>query len=81
MSKAFGTGNTRIERFKRPRSNDGDRMFLMESEARALYATWKHTNQKVLTAERIEWIERMYGAGSVTIIRDFMDKMRSGEMS
>jgi hypothetical protein len=56
-------------------------MFLMESEARALYATWKHTNEKVLTAERIEWIERMYGAGSVAIIRAFMDKMKSGEMS
>lgn len=69
-----------MDRFKRKRSNDGDRMRLLEAEARALFATWSHTKQKVLTPERIEWIERMYGTSAVAIIRQYMDKMKNGEL-
>lgn len=69
-----------MERYKRKRSNDGDRMRLLEAEARELYRTWEHTKQKVLTPVRIEWIERMYGSGAVGIIRQYMDRMKNGEL-
>ena len=78
--KEYGTDDTRMGRFRRPRSNEGDRVKLEQGEARALYVTWLHTKQKVLTAERMEWIEKVYGIGAVKRIRGYMDQMRTGEL-
>lgn len=57
-----------------------DRQILERAEARVLYRTWLWTKQKVLTPERIEMIEKRYGPGSVGRIRDYMNKIRNGEM-
>jgi len=61
-------------------SNEGDRVRLEQSEARALYRTWESTNQRVLTKERMEWIEKTYGIGAVGRIRGYMDKIKNGEL-
>ena len=61
-------------------SNEGDRVRLEQSEARMLYRTWESTNQRVLTKERMEWIEKTYGIGAVGRIRGYMDKIKNGEL-
>jgi hypothetical protein len=61
-------------------SNEGDRVKLEQSEARMLYRTWESTKQRVLTKERMEWIEKTYGIGAVGRIRGYMDKLRNGEL-
>lgn len=61
-------------------SNEGDRVRLEQSEARMLYRTWESTKQRVLTKERMEWIEKTYGIGAVGRIRGYMDKMKNGEL-
>jgi hypothetical protein len=64
--RAFGTDATKTDRFRRKQSNEGDRVKLEQALARELYATWSHTGQKVLTGERMSWIEKMYGMGAVS---------------
>jgi hypothetical protein len=80
MSRVFGTDATKTDRFKRKPSNEGDRVKLEQAEARALFTTWKHTGKKVLTAERMSWIEKMYGLGAVNRIRNYMDQMNRDQL-
>lgn len=60
--------------------NPSDRVQLEQSEARVLFATWQATGKKVLTAERLEFIEKRYGRGSVERIRNYMMMMKNGEI-
>lgn len=61
-------------------SDPGDRRQLEESEARILFATWKATGKRVLTQERMEYLEKRYGTGCVVRIRQYMDMMKNGEL-
>jgi hypothetical protein len=61
-------------------SNEGDRYMIELGEARELYCTYVMTKQKVLTKERMEWLERKYGMGSVVRIRQYMRLLQSGEL-
>ena len=61
-------------------SNEGDRYILELGEARVLFCTYEVTKQSVLTSVRIEWLEKRYGRGSVDRIRDYMNKLRTGEL-
>jgi len=61
-------------------SNQGDRVQLEKALARELYATWIATKNKVLTKERIEFIERRYSKGSVERVRDYMNMIKNGEL-
>ena len=58
-----------------------DRVQLEQGEARVLYATWLATGKKVLTVERLEKIEKVYGRGSVERIRHYMMQMKNGEIT
>jgi hypothetical protein len=49
-------------------------------EARILLSTYQTLKCRVLTAERIEYLERRYGIGSVQRIRSYMAKLQSGEL-
>ena len=60
--------------------NPSDRVQLEQGEARVLYATWLATGKKVLTVERLEKIEKVYGRGSVERIRNYMMLMKNGEI-
>ena len=61
-------------------SDAGDRRQLEEGEARVLYATWLATGKRVLTQERMEFLEKRYGSGCVARIRRYMDMMKNGEL-
>lgn len=61
--------------------NPSDRVQLEQGEARVLYATWLATGKKVLTVERLEKIEKVYGRGSVERIRNYMVMMKNGEIT
>lgn len=61
-------------------SNDGDRVQLEMGEARVLFATYQVTKKSVLTADRMEYLEKRYGAGCVKRIRDYMTRMKNGEL-
>ena len=65
---------------RRSIENPSDRRQLEEGEARVLYATWLATGKKVLTVERLERIEKVYGRGSVERIRHYMMMMKNGEI-
>ena len=60
--------------------NPSDRVQLEQGEARVLYATWLATGKKVLTVERLERIEKIYGKGSVERIRQMMIDMKEGRL-
>ena len=76
----FGTGNTKMAYSRKTHSDAGDRQQLEMGEARMLYRTWETTKQKVLTKERMEYLEKRYGIGVVVRIRQYMDMMRKGEI-
>ena len=61
-------------------SDAGDRKQLEMGEARILYRTWESTKQKVLTRDRMEYLEKIYGIGVVARIRQYMDMMKNGEI-
>jgi hypothetical protein len=61
-------------------SNENDRYRIELGEARVLFCTYEVTKQSVLTKVRIEWLERRYGRGSVDRIREYMNKLRTGEL-
>ena len=65
---------------RRSIENSGDRYQIELGEARVLYRTSESTGQKVLTPVRMEWLERVYGRGSVERIRAFMVKLQKGEL-
>lgn len=66
---------------RRPISDEGDRYMIELGEARELYRTYETLKRSVLTAERIEYLERRYGTGSVQRIRGYMKKIQDGELS
>lgn len=57
----------------------GDRQILEEGEARLLFRTWE-SGIKVMTPERIKYLNKMYGAGAAERIKKIMAKMARGEM-
>jgi hypothetical protein len=61
-------------------SNEDDRYRIELGEARVLFCTYQVTKQSVLTKIRIEWLEKRYGRGSVDRIREYMNKLRTGEL-
>ena len=65
---------------RRPVSDEGDRYMIELGEARELYRTYETLKRSVLTAERIEYLERRYGTGSVQRIRGYMRKIQTGEL-
>jgi hypothetical protein len=69
-----------ISMTRRPIADQGDRYIIELGEARELYRTYETLKRSVLTAERIEYLERRYGTGSVQRIRGYMRKLQTGEL-
>jgi hypothetical protein len=61
-------------------SDEGDRYMIELGEARVLLCTYQVTKQKVLTKDRMEWLEKRYGTGAVARIRGYMKKLQDGEL-
>lgn len=51
------------------------------AEARELLTTFKVTKKKVMTPERQEFIEKMYGSGAVKRIVNYMTQLDKGEIT
>jgi hypothetical protein len=60
--------------------NESDRYRLELGEARVLLCTYQTLKKSVLTRERIEYLERIYGTGCVDRIRGYMKKLQDGEL-
>lgn len=60
--------------------NPSDRVQLEQGEARMLFRTWQATGNRVLTNERMEFLEKRYGRGSVERIRNYMVMMKNEEL-
>jgi hypothetical protein len=69
-----------ISMTRRPVSDEGDRYMIELGEARVLLCTYQTLKRSVLTADRIEYLERRYGTGSVQRIRGYMKKLQDGEL-
>ena len=65
---------------RRTIENPSDRVALEQSEARMLFRTWQATGNRVLTNERMEFLEKRYGRGSVERIRNYMVMMKNEEL-
>ena len=78
--KASGTEGMKMAYSRKSLSDAGDRKQLEQGEARVLYTTWVATGKRVLTAERIEYLEKRYGLGCVSRIRHYMDMIKNGEL-
>ena len=60
--------------------NESDRYRLELGEARVLLCTYQTLKKSVLTKERIEYLERIYGTGCVERIRKYMKQLQDGEL-
>ena len=69
-----------ISMTRRTIENESDRYRLELGEARVLLCTYQTLKRSVLTAERIEYLERIYGTGCVERIRGYMKKLQDGEL-
>ena len=61
-------------------SNAGDRTQLEIALARELYSTWETTKTRIFTKTRIEFIERRYSKGSVERVKEYMNRIKNGEL-
>ena len=60
--------------------NPSDRVQLEQGEARMLFRTWQASGNRVLTNDRMEFLEKRYGRGSVERIRNYMVMMKNEEL-
>jgi endonuclease I len=60
--------------------NPSDRVQLEQALAREMFATFSFTGKKVMTADRMEWIEKRYGRGAVNRVIFYMKKMKEGTL-
>ena len=60
--------------------NPGDRQILEIAEARELYRNWEHSKNRDLIRARLERAERIYGRGARDRIREYMNRMKDGQL-
>ena len=57
-----------------------DRVILEQAEARELYRNWEWTKNRDLIRARLERAERIYGTGARDRIREYMNKIKDGQL-
>lgn len=60
--------------------NPSDRVILEQAEARELYRNWESSKNRDLIRARLERAERIYGRGARDRIRDYMNRMKEGQI-
>ena len=60
--------------------NPSDRQILEIAEARELYRNWESSKNRDLIRARLERAERIYGRGARDRIRDYMNRMKDGQL-
>ena len=61
-------------------SNESDRVILEQAEARELYRNWETSKNRDLIRARLERAERIYGIGARDRIREYMNRMKDGQI-
>jgi hypothetical protein len=60
--------------------NPSDRVQLEQAEAREIYRTWETKKDREFVRGRLERAERIYGRGARDRIRDYMNKIKDGQL-
>ena len=62
------------------RSTTGDRVILEQAEARELYRNWEWSKNRELIRARLDRAEKIYGSGARDRIREYMNRIRDGQL-
>ena len=62
------------------RSTVGDRVILEQAEARELYRNWEWSKNRELIRARLDRAEKIYGSGARDRIREYMNRIRDGQL-
>ena len=65
---------------RRNLESPNDRVILEQSEARELYRSWTASKNADLVRARLERAERIYGRGARDRIREYMNRMKDGQL-
>jgi hypothetical protein len=65
---------------RRAVEHPGDRVVLEQALARELLATYLNTGKRVMTQDRLEWIEKRYGSGASKRVIEYMKRMQAGDL-
>jgi len=57
-----------------------DRVILEQAEARELYRNWETSKNRDLIRARLERAERIYGRGARDRIREYMNRIKDGQL-
>lgn len=57
-----------------------DRVVLEQAEARELYRNWETSKNRDLIRARLERAERIYGRGARDRIREYMNRIKDGQL-
>ena len=60
--------------------NPSDRVILEQAEARELYRNWEQFKNRDLIRARLERAERIYGSGARDRIREYMNRIKDGQL-
>ena len=65
---------------RKPISNVGDRVILEQAEARELYRNWEWGKNPNLIRARLDRAEKIYGTGAKDRIREYMNRIKDGQL-
>ena len=65
---------------RKPISNVGDRVILEQAEARELYRNWEWSKNPNLIRARLDRAEKIYGTGAKDRIREYMNRIKDGQL-
>ena len=65
---------------KKSISNVGDRVILEQAEARELYRNWEWSKNRDLIRARLDRAEKIYGTGARDRIREYMNRIKDGQL-
>ena len=65
---------------RRNKENPSDRVILEQAEARELYRNWEWSKNRDLIRARLERAERIYGTGARDRIREYMNRIKDGQL-
>jgi hypothetical protein len=60
--------------------NPSDRQVLEQAEAREIYRSWETNKDKDYVRGRLERAERIYGRGARDRIREYMNRIKDGQL-
>ena len=65
---------------RRTIENPSDRQVLEQAEAREIYRSWETNKDKDYVRGRLERAERIYGSGARDRIREYMNRIKDGQL-